>query len=448
MNVLLTLFLLFLVIVLLFTNLKYRDNFYGLTDIICDTIEEKKDCKNYACKWKDKPGCKFGDTLIEGKGCPKLSINKIIEELNKIEANNENYILKVNRYMNPMYPDDPQYSQDYRIFIVKPGKAISTYFKDSITDIIRCGQYIKKLDNYWVDYCKQNPNNCFNNFDNIQKSLYYRDYTEEVYDKCIVNPFLDPPTNNDSIINDKGMVKILHGFNNNHIKSTPDKVDGNKDIHKLYIPDYNEFYFMIEEVHWSKLRIFGEDAKYKYIYTYDPSKDIMSSCDKEIDNPEDSNYKKCKNNIPRCVSDYDNGCFHINNKDQCNNNKKCEWEDTKGCYPNYTLEKDKTCLNHKFRSQCITKNECRYYNNIKKCLHTDHDLCEIKTINECNSDNSDTCRWNTQNQKCVVRKNMNNLLNNVNQTINSNNYNLDDYKNSLDATKAAIYGNYYLEMVD
>ena len=43
---------------------------------------------------------------------------------------------------------------------------------------------------------------------------------------------------------------------------------------------------------------------------------------------------------------------------------------------------------------------------------------------------------------------MNNLLNNVNQTINSNNYNLDDYKNSLDATKAAIYGNYYLEMVD
>jgi len=50
MNSLLVFILLFLVIILLFTTLKYKEKF-DVGDIICETINNKKDCHSYGCKY-------------------------------------------------------------------------------------------------------------------------------------------------------------------------------------------------------------------------------------------------------------------------------------------------------------------------------------------------------------------------------------------------------------
>ena len=267
MNVLLTLFLLFLVIVLLFTNLKYRDNFQ-MKDIICDTIQNQKDCNNYGCKYltkETKLKCADGAKYNKNVGCP--------------------------------------------IFIKSE----------------------------------------------LEKQL-------EAIKDC----------------------------------------------------------------------------------------DLMGGT--EIQHPDNSSYKICSNPSSKCISNYDKGCFHINNEDICKNKNKCKWNNgvsmqdrtNKYCYPNLTLKKDHACLQHKFKTVCNNDQNCRYYANINKCLNRAHDLCNTYTKDNCNKD--DLCHWNEPEQSCNVKKSLSDIANNIKTTLPSNTLNIDFNSNSLDPDKVdTLYMDYIIE---
>ena len=183
---------------------------------------------------------------------------------------------------------------------------------------------------------------------------------------------------------------------------------------------------------------------------YKAPQEVIKNCElmggTEIQHPDNSSYKVCSDNSSsRCISNYDEGCFHINNENICKNKTNCNWNNTnKYCYPNLTLDKDHTCLN-KQKNICSSDPDCRYYDHINKCLNIDHDLCNTYTEDDnCNKD--DLCHWNDYEKSCNVKKSLSNLANNINTTIPSNYIsNIDFNSNSLNPSKASIYKHYIID---
>lgn len=355
MNVLLTLFLLFLVIVLLFTNLKYRDNFQT-KDIICDTIQDKKECINYGCKYLNKETdlkCADNAKYTKGIGCPIFIKSMLEKQLNEIESKNKGSEVS----------DDIYYNNNL-VYIVKPGEYVNNYLDHYLTKIANIPEYTidaqalksKKtilnqnkviFNSNIARVCGLNPDRCWNNYNTIKNQMFTPQYiAEKIETDSKIEPFMPPeldiPDANNILFNN--FVKILY-------------------IDKPYVDDqgvaiYDEYVY-IEEVRVVDLR------KYNPItigmeQIYKPPQEVIKNCElmggTEIQHPDNSSYKICSDNSSsRCISNYDEGCFHINNEYICKNKTNCNWYDGASgskehnnyCYPNLTLDKDHTCLKKK-----------------------------------------------------------------------------------------------------
>ena len=446
MNVLLTLFLLFLVIVLLFTNLKYRDNFQT-KDIICDTIQDKKECINYGCKYLNKETdlkCADGTDYTKNNGCPIFIKSKLEKQLNEIESKNKGSEVS-----------DDIYYKGNLVYIVKPGEYVNNYLDHYLTKIANRPEYTidaqalknKKtiLNQNKIIFnpdiarvCGLNPERCWNNYNSIKNQMFTPQYiAEKIETDSKIEPFMHPNLGIAEATNILfgDFVKILY-IN----KSYP-----NIDL----VNEYDEYVY-IDEVRVVDLRKYNPITRRKEMI-YKAPQEVIKNCElmggTEIQLTDNSRYKICSDNLSsRCISNYDEGCFHINNEDICKNKTNCNWNDTnKYCYPNLTLEKDHTCLNkNKNKNTCSSDPDCRYYDHINKCLNIDHDLCNTYTEDNCNKD--DLCHWNEHEQSCNVKKSLSNLANNINTTIPSNHIsNIDFNSNSLNPSKASIYKHYIID---
>ena len=378
MNTLLIFVLLFLVIILLFTTLKYRENFSN--DIICETIENKKDCHSYGCNYLELSDedikCIDGESPCKESKYKddelKTFLNLFHDEYNDINIEDIKNI------------DDIEDIEDIEyIKLAKPGTNIENYLTD--VDKKKEIQFEKKI-------CPTESSAT----SATSASSASSSPTETTCSNSDIKKIDSFNSDSDSDIILDNNVKIL-------IVTYSGDLNGTVHVYTRTCGIDNILF------NGKKLNI---KPSFKNCYR-------MGGKEVNIGNEQVicQNYKQ---NLEKCVKLRDENCYSCKTRDECfdpSNKLMCAWNKKTGCSYKYD-NPDNECL-EKNEQECNNDDTCRYYSHIDKCLSTNHDLCNSKEDeNECKP--TEMCNWNTELNKCKPIRNIknmkyNNKYNNLNK---------------------------------
>ena len=411
MNTLLIFVLLFLVIILLFTTLKYRENFSN--DIICETIENKKDCHSYGCNYlelnKDTIKCN-DDSGNSDSECDKATykneelktfLNLFHDEYNDINIEDIEDI------------DDIEDIKDIEyIKLAKPGTNIENYLTD--VDKKKEIQFEKKI--------------CPTESSATSASSASSASSSPTETTCSNSDIkkIDSLDSDSDIIDDKN-VKILIVTYSGDLNGTVHVYTRTCDIDNILF-------------NGKKLNI---KPSFKNCYRMG-GKEVNIGNKKVI-------CQNNKQNLEKCVKLRDENCYSCKTRDECfdpSNKLMCAWNKKTGCSYKYDTP-DNDCL-EKNEQECNNNNEkCRYYSHIDKCLSINHDLCNSKEDKDgCTP--TEMCNWNTKLNKCKPNRNIKNMkYNNKYNNLNKLSKRMNEAKNGLDTLPIDNlydeYSDYYIK---
>lgn len=423
------LFLLFLVIILLFTILKKHENFDGtcsvytteeecpeikcvyqenqcLEDrldkiintnpvlestsetsnkIVCETIDDKNDCINYGCNYKT-----FDlECVTQGKdidNCPMITFDK-----NKISDNIDVYVHNNdNDNNNDIVVDDIVYNPKY-IKTIKPGITYDKYLEN-----------ISNVENFYL---------FTNNLTNVNNLDLKRIYID-------IDTLISLRDNDSVDIVKDNMIHILFVYeidNNIYVKYDLENIDNLRKLNGQKLYQLNSFKNCYKNGGNEEI---GENGN------------VVCKKNNEI---LDNNSKIIK----KCVNPNNNGCLHFNTKDACEDNNyddslkrnRCRWiKENNYCYDNIydsnsnssSDSDDHTCLRIRDRYTCNTTPNCKYRINLDKCVNSK--LCsDFIDEDSCNKD--ELCYYDEIDgkNKCLKKPTIRNLYD-----FNSNHSNINN----------------------
>ena len=351
------------------------DDFKTSSKIVCETIEDPNDCINYGCDYKEFTAeCNDG---VENGSCRKILFDKkyisdnIEVKIIDIFKDSDEYIT------NYLFDNkDPTY-----IYIVKPGTKIDYYLSEINTD-----RYSIKHDNL------QNPINIIPIF----PTSISTDPTSTSTD----------PTSTSTDI-DNGVVK-----------------DNKVYILLVYLID-TEIYYQIKFIDLDNIKTLDN----KDLNQLNSFNNCYKIGGEEINN---GNFVEChkngekidetNNKIKKCVNPNNDGCLHSKNKNVCLDNNyhdqykrnKCRWNDEyKYCHDNiYDDKNDDKCLINKDKYSCNSINNCKYRDNLNLCVSSN--LCSDYNEQGCDSNKLCTLAVINDINKCIKTPTIRNLEKSVN----------------------------------
>ena len=395
MNSLLVFILLFLVIILLFTTLKYKEKF-DVGDIICETINNKKDCHSYGCKYLElnmddikctdgisKPPC---DAIYFKDDELKKRLEILHSEFNDIKLKKVSDI-----------PDKvkAEFKNNYKIAYIKLAKP-----NIDITEYINDDNYGAHTIIYEKEECASQTS-ASTATSETSASTATSETSASTATVCSDTDItkIDKLNNGDAIISKEKKVKVL---------------------------------FVLEKELNDPLKVFTHDYNIDKLLTLDESPiDIKSSIINcyRMGGTEifENNKVKCEKpkQYNKCVKLNNSGCYHNKNKQACYHDIDCKWENNH-CSNKYSIDENNKCLTTPVNDKNDTA-ACKYYSHLDKYLTNKHNLCN--TITE-NAKCKHPCDWNDYFKECKVKRNIKNMTYNYNNISNLQNRfdNIDNSK--------------------